>query len=158
MSLPSALQVAEILFQHVFFCYGILEEIVYNHGPQFASKGWCVFFRCLGVAISLTSRLATWFGQSTGLTPFECALGCQPPLCPWDSTPIDVPAVDEWFHRAERIWEGAQTVLRYAVQHFTEQANYHWRNAPEYKVGDRVWLSTWDLWLHLPSRKLSQVK
>ncbi|KAK3526593.1 hypothetical protein QTP70_030729 [Hemibagrus guttatus] len=31
---------------------------------------------------------------TTGLTPFQCVLGYQPPLFPWDGEPSDVPAVD----------------------------------------------------------------
>lgn len=29
----------------------------------------------------------------SGLTPFECALGRQLPLCPWDAEPTDLPGV-----------------------------------------------------------------
>ncbi|KAK3545117.1 hypothetical protein QTP70_000990 [Hemibagrus guttatus] len=32
--------------------------------------------------------------STTGLTPFQCVLGYQPPLFPWDGEPSDVPAVD----------------------------------------------------------------
>ncbi len=34
--------------------------------------------------------------QTTGLTSFQCVLGFQPPLFPWDGEPSDVPAVDDW--------------------------------------------------------------
>ncbi|KAK3520197.1 hypothetical protein QTP70_017927 [Hemibagrus guttatus] len=34
---------------------------------------------------------------STGLTPFQCVLGYQPPLFPWSGEPPDVPAVNHWF-------------------------------------------------------------
>ncbi|KAK3533153.1 hypothetical protein QTP70_011267 [Hemibagrus guttatus] len=40
---------------------------------------------------------------TTGLTPFQCVLGYQPPLFPWDGEPSDVPAVDYWFRESERV-------------------------------------------------------
>ncbi len=50
--------------------------------------------------------------QSTGLTPFQCVHGFQPPLFPWDGEPSDVPAVDYWFRESERVWEEAHHHLR----------------------------------------------
>lgn len=41
-----------------------------------------------------------------------------------------------------------------AVNRFTQQADRQHREAPGYQVGDWVWLSTRDLRLGLPSRKL----
>ncbi len=53
--------------------------------------------------------------QSTGLTPFQCMLGFQPPLFPWDGEPSDVPAVDYWFRESERVWDEAYHHLRRAI-------------------------------------------
>lgn len=53
-SLPSVLEVAESLFQQVFCCYGILEEILFDSSPM--SEVWKAFFKHLGVTVSLTSR------------------------------------------------------------------------------------------------------
>ncbi len=53
--------------------------------------------------------------QSTGLTPFQCVLGFQPPLFPWDGEPSDVPAVDYWFRESERVWDEAHHHLRRAM-------------------------------------------
>lgn len=55
VSLPSTMQVAEALLQHVFHYDGITEEILSSHGPQFVSKVWCTFFKRLEVAINLFS-------------------------------------------------------------------------------------------------------
>ncbi len=50
--------------------------------------------------------------QTTGLSPFQCVLGFQPPLFPWDGEPSDVPAVDYWFRESERVWDEAHHHLR----------------------------------------------
>ncbi|KAK3539560.1 hypothetical protein QTP70_010231, partial [Hemibagrus guttatus] len=49
---------------------------------------------------------------TTGLTPFQCVLGYQPPLFPWDGEPSDVPAVDYWFRESERVWDSAHLQLQ----------------------------------------------
>lgn len=86
---------------------------------------------------------------------FECVLGHQPSLCPWDTTPTNILAMDEWFHRAQKVWEGAHTSIKGVVERFTHQANRHRRYTLNYKAEDRVWLSTRDIRLRLPSKKLS---
>ncbi|KAK3556470.1 hypothetical protein QTP70_008246 [Hemibagrus guttatus] len=48
--------------------------------------------------------------STTGLTPFQCVLGYQPPLFPWDGEPSDVPAVDYLFPgEREGLGRGAPT-------------------------------------------------
>ncbi|KAI2667405.1 Transposon Tf2-8 polyprotein [Labeo rohita] len=162
--LPTALETIEHLFQHIFRNYGLLEEIVSDWGPQFISHVWKAFFKLLGVSVNLSSgyhlqtngqtkrktqelgrylrsycqedqyswsRFLPWaeYAQNslrqdtTGMTPFQCVLGYQPPLFPWTEEPSNVPAVEHWFRASERV--------------------------------DLVWLSTRDLRLRLPCRKLS---
>ncbi len=50
--------------------------------------------------------------SSTGLTPFQCVLGFQPPMFPWTREPSDVPAVDFWFRESERVWDEAHHHLQ----------------------------------------------
>ncbi|KAI2645188.1 Transposon Tf2-11 polyprotein [Labeo rohita] len=53
--LPTAMETAEILFQHLFRHFGLPEEIVSDRGPQFISHVWKAFFKLLGVSVNLSS-------------------------------------------------------------------------------------------------------
>ncbi|KAK3569999.1 hypothetical protein QTP86_008426 [Hemibagrus guttatus] len=52
---PTALETAELIFNHVFRYFGIPEDIVSDRGPQFVSRVWRAFLTRLGVAIRLSS-------------------------------------------------------------------------------------------------------
>ncbi|KAK3539356.1 hypothetical protein QTP70_003841 [Hemibagrus guttatus] len=94
--------------------------------------------------------------SSTGLMPFQCVLGYQPPLFPWSGEPSDVPAVEEWSRLpSQEVWERAHVHLQRAVRRQRIQANRCRHSHPPYRVGQRVWLSTRNLQLKLPYRKLS---
>ncbi len=43
---------------------------------------------------------------ATGLTPFQCVLGFQPPLFSWSGEPSNLPAINSWLQRIERISNG----------------------------------------------------
>ncbi len=92
---------------------------------------------------------------TTGLTPFQCMLGFQPPLFPWTEEPSEVPAVDHWFRVSERVWDSAHVHLQQAVRRHKDVADTRRSPTPVYRPGDKVWLSTRDLRLHLPCKKLS---
>uniref|UniRef100_A0A3B3CT51 Integrase catalytic domain-containing protein n=1 Tax=Oryzias melastigma TaxID=30732 RepID=A0A3B3CT51_ORYME len=53
--LPSAMETAEILVNHVFCHHGIPHDIVSDRGPQFVSQVWRAFCSALGATVSLTS-------------------------------------------------------------------------------------------------------
>lgn len=92
---------------------------------------------------------------SMGLTPFQCILGYQPPLFPWSGEPSDVPAVDYWFQESKRVWDEAHHHLQRAVRRQKMTADLRIVTAPTHQPGQKVWLSTWDIMLRLPCRKLS---
>ncbi|KAL0190943.1 hypothetical protein M9458_013641, partial [Cirrhinus mrigala] len=180
--LPTAMETAEALCNSVFRFYGLPEDIVSDRGPQFTSRLWTSFFRLLGVNVSLTSgyhpqangqltrflrsycqdhqedwsRFLLWaeYAQnsirkpSTNLTPFQCTLGYQPSLFPWSGEPSDLPAVNSWFQRSEETWNRAHV-------HLQRAADRRRRVGPSYEPGQWVWLSTRDLRLRLPCKKLS---
>ncbi|KAI2662970.1 Transposon Tf2-8 polyprotein [Labeo rohita] len=68
--------------------------------------------------------------DTTGLTPFQCVLGYQPPLFPWTEEPSNVPAVDHWFRESERVWDSAHIHLQRAVQQHKRFADVRRRPAP----------------------------
>ncbi|KAI2660027.1 Transposon Tf2-6 polyprotein [Labeo rohita] len=181
--LPSALETAEVLCNWVFRLYGLPEDIVSDRGPQFTSHLWASFFRLLGANVSLTSgyhpqangqverlnqelthflrtycqnrqedwsRYLFWaeYAQnslhkpSTNLTPFQCVLGFQPPMFPWSGEPSELPAINSWLQN------------RGSTAH-PAQANLRRRPNPPYEPGQWVWLSTRDLRLRMPCRKLN---
>lgn len=93
--------------------------------------------------------------HATGLTPFQCVLGFQPPLFPWSREPTNVPAVNDWLQRSEETWNQAHVHLQQAVRRQKEQVDRHRRPGPMYRPGQWVWLSTRDLLLRFPCKKLS---
>lgn len=100
-SRPSALQVAEVLLQHMCHCFGLLEDILSDRGPQFVES----LLQEVGGPLAITVMLNTqpkinlrflrahshsWQHEwaeflvwaeyllrcsATGLTPFKCAFG-----------------------------------------------------------------------------------
>ncbi|KAK3570675.1 hypothetical protein QTP86_024977, partial [Hemibagrus guttatus] len=194
--LPTAMQTADAMFQHVFRNFGLPEDIVSDRGPQFTSRVWGALCGRLGIGVSLSSgyhpqsnkqaeRLNQEIGRflrsycsreqhrwseflpwaeyaqnslihsSTGLTPFQCVLGYQPPLFPWSGEPSDVPAVEEWYRLNQEVWERAHVRLQRAVRRQRIQADRRRRPHPSYQVGQKVWLSTHNLRLRLSCKKLS---
>ncbi len=89
----------------------------------------------------------------SGLTPFQCILGYQPPLFPWTEEPSEVPAVGYWFRECKRVWYSAHIHLQRAVRRHKFFADVRQSDPLRFQPGDRVWLST--RCLHLPCKKLS---
>ncbi len=90
--------------------------------------------------------------QSTELTPFQCVLGFQTHLFPWDVELSDEPAVDYWFRESERVLDEAYHHLRRAMGRRKLTADLRRSDSPPYQPGQKVWLSTRDIRLRLPCR------
>lgn len=83
--------------------------------------------------------------SSTNLTPFQCVLGFQPALYPWNPTTSNIQAVDSWFKRSEQVWEQAHQQLLSSKERYRKQADRTRGKTPLLKTGERVWLSTRDI-------------
>ncbi|KAL0186270.1 hypothetical protein M9458_017940, partial [Cirrhinus mrigala] len=92
---------------------------------------------------------------STNLTPFQCVLGFQPPMFPWSGEPTELPAINSWLQSSEETWNQAHVYLQGAVRRTQAQANRRRHPNPPYEPGQWVWLSTRDLRLRLPCKKLN---
>ncbi|KAI2646333.1 Transposon Tf2-9 polyprotein [Labeo rohita] len=154
--LPTAMETALALFNHVFHVYGLPEDIVSDRGTQFTSQVWKAFCKQLDINVSLTSGCHP---QSNGqVERLNQEIGrylrtyCS--LRPGVSASY-VPAVDDRIKRSERVWDSAHVRLQRAIRNQEIQANRRRRPHPPYQPGQRVCLSTRDIKLRLPSRKLS---
>ncbi|KAL3973506.1 potassium voltage-gated channel Eag-related subfamily H member 3 [Sarotherodon galilaeus] len=194
--LPSALETARLLVDHVFRLHGIPQDIVSDRGPQFVSRVWKAFCSALGVGASLSSGYhpqsngqteranqqleaslrcavssdpASWSSHlswieyaynsltsaATGFSPFEICLGYQPPLFPSQEGEIAVPAVRDHLQRSRRIWRAARAALLQTTARTCRTADRRRTLAPQYAVGQRVWLSSANIPLKSMSRKLA---
>lgn len=55
VGLPTTLEIAEKVFMHVFWYFGIPEDIISDRGVWLASQVWLIFMEILGVSVSLMS-------------------------------------------------------------------------------------------------------
>ncbi|KAK3509087.1 hypothetical protein QTP70_020299 [Hemibagrus guttatus] len=161
---PTALEAAELMFNHGFRYFSIPEDIVSDRGPQFVSSVWRAFFTCLGVAVNLSSGYHPQTNRRkersrrSAATPVSSVTATRTHgASTWvgPSEPSDVPEVDRWFRQSERVWDSAHHQLQHALRRRRRTADLRRSDAPAYQTGQKVWLSTKDIRLHLPCRKLS---
>ena len=93
--------------------------------------------------------------SATGLSPFQCQFGFQPPLFPEQEIDAGVPSVHHHMQRCRRVWNKTRRALLRSSRSAQTQANRRRRPAPHFRPGQRVWLSSKDLPLHVESRKLA---
>lgn len=149
--LPSAKETAEVLLAQVFRLHGFPMDVVSDRGPQFISQFWKASgyhpqsngqmerlnqemeksLRCL-----VSQNPASWSKQllwveyahntlpcsSTGLSPFQCAYGYQPPLFSALEREVGVPSAIALVRRCWRTWTRAQQVLLRNRDRYKRQA------------------------------------
>uniref|UniRef100_A0A4W6CYI1 Integrase catalytic domain-containing protein n=1 Tax=Lates calcarifer TaxID=8187 RepID=A0A4W6CYI1_LATCA len=93
--------------------------------------------------------------SASGLSPFECSLGYQPPLFPEEEAEVAVPSVQHHYRRCRRIWREARAALLRSSASNKRLADRHRSVAPTYTEGQSVWLSTTNIKLRTESKKLS---
>ncbi len=92
--------------------------------------------------------------SSTGLSPFQCCLGYQPPLFPSQESDAIVPSAHAFIQRCLRTWRTAREALTRTGERNKASVDRHRTEPPLYVRGQKVWLSSQDLPFRLLSRKL----
>ncbi|KAL2095607.1 hypothetical protein ACEWY4_007755 [Coilia grayii] len=92
--------------------------------------------------------------SATGMSPFQCVYGYQPPLFPSQEGEASCPSALANARCCRWTWARARAAIRRAVAAYSAGANRRRTPAPEYRVGQRVWLSARDLPIRVESRKL----
>ena len=99
--------------------------------------------------------LNTMVSLGTGLSPFLCSLGYQPPLFPSHETEAAVPSVQAHLRRCRRVWKAARGAMTNTRDRVQRVANRQRVPAPAYRPGQKVWLLARDLPLTTFSCKLA---
>ena len=103
------------------------------------------------IELSLNSMV----NSSTGLSPFEAALGYQPPLLPEQEVGLIGPSVPGGLRRVRRIWRRVRAAVSKSNRGAARAANRRRRASPTYRVGQRVWLRARDVTLPATNKKLA---
>ncbi len=93
--------------------------------------------------------------STTGLSPFECSLGYQPPIFPSLETEVAVPSAHAFLQRCYRTWRKARGTLLQVRSRTKAKADRHRSEPPVYVVGQKVWLSSRNIPLLTVCNKLA---
>ncbi|KAI2648698.1 Transposon Tf2-9 polyprotein [Labeo rohita] len=93
--------------------------------------------------------------SATGLSPFECSVGYQPPIFPSLESEVAVPSAHAFVQRCRRTWSRARETLVQVGARTKAKADRHRSRPPVYVVGSKVWLSTKNIPLRSVSNKLA---
>ena len=97
----------------------------------------------------------TLVSTSSGISPFEASLGYNPPLFPALEPECAASSPRSHMARCHRIWEKARASLLRAQERASRSANRRRVPAPEYTVGQPVYLSAKNLPVPGTSKKLA---
>ncbi|KAK3518141.1 hypothetical protein QTP70_033236 [Hemibagrus guttatus] len=136
--LPTAMQSAEAMFNHVFRNFGLPEDIVLDRGPQFTSRVWGSLCARLGIGVSLSSG---YHPQSNGQA---------------ERLNQEIERfLRNYCSREQQRWSEFLLWTEYAQNSLNHSSTGLTPFQCVLGVGQRVWLSTRNLRLKLPCRKLS---
>ncbi|KAL0149351.1 hypothetical protein M9458_055389, partial [Cirrhinus mrigala] len=93
--------------------------------------------------------------SATGLSPFECSIGYQPPIFPSLESEVAVPSAHAFVQRCSRTWRKARHALLQVRSRTKAQADRHRSKPPVYVVGQKVWLSSKNIPLRTVCNKLA---
>uniref|UniRef100_A0A9J7X1Y6 Uncharacterized protein n=1 Tax=Cyprinus carpio carpio TaxID=630221 RepID=A0A9J7X1Y6_CYPCA len=93
--------------------------------------------------------------SASGISPFQCCLGYQPPLFSSQETDSHCPSVQTFISRCKRTWKRVRSALCRSKRRMCVAANRSRVKSPRYISGQKVWLSTSNLPLQSDSRKLA---
>ncbi len=93
--------------------------------------------------------------SATGLSPFECSLGYQPPIFSSLESEVAVPSAHAFVQRCRRTWSRARQTLLQVGARTKAKADRHRSRPPVYIVGQRVWLSSKNIPLRTVCNKLA---
>lgn len=92
--------------------------------------------------------------SSSEMSPFMANYGFQPAVLPELFSAQDIPAVEDHLRALRSSWVQIQESLRVSAQRQKLLADRRRLSSPSYQVGDRVWLSTRNFNLRVPTLKL----
>lgn len=163
--LPTTMETAELMFNHVFCILASQRTLFQTMGHNLSPRSikHSEFVRKLHISCKPSAKVTrtpgtdSLPGPSKPKTPFiNQLLGSHPSsaslvcslLC---TRGPDVPSFIHWFQKSERVWDTVHHHLQKTLHHQKGHTDVRWIEIATYLPGKKVWLSTKDIKLHLPT-------